>query len=71
MKQPNQLLKVSRVHAENEMRKGNFEAAMKILQANIDKSKKLKNPTEEAINLAMIGNIFTFNQQFGEAENNC
>lgn len=68
MKQPNQLLKVSRVHAENEMRKGNFEAAMKILQANIDKSKKLKNPTEEAINLAMIGNIFTFNQQFGEAE---
>lgn len=68
IKQANQLLKVSRVHAENEMRKGNFEAAMKILQANIDKSKKLKNPTEEAINLAMIGNIFTFNQQFGEAE---
>lgn len=68
LKEPNQLLKVSRVNAENEMRKGNFEAAMKILQANIDKSKKLKNPTEEAINLAMIGNIFTFNQQFEEAE---
>jgi len=65
---PLELIRIRRIRAENEMRKGNFEVSMKILQANIDESKKLGNLTEEAINMAVIGNIFSFNLQYGEAE---
>jgi len=65
---PDELLKIQRTRADNEMRQGNFGKAMEILQSNIDESKKLKNLTEEALSTAAIGNIFTLNQQHEEAE---
>lgn len=60
------LLKMNLLIADNEMRRGNFELATKVLHENLKISRKSKKRKEEAMSLTLLGLVFFYNLQLEE-----